>query len=110
MPAEPEAKDKGSGSNHSHISAPGNGAVTAQSDNASDDTDHEEEEDEEEEEEPRLKYNKLTSSLSSVYRNGDDTSSFLVAGDKMVWLWSVRVYMNGQLKRSRSLARTMETL
>ena len=43
------------------------------------------EEDEDEEEEPKLKYVKLTSSLGSVYRNGDATSSFAVAGDKMVW-------------------------
>ena len=44
----------------------------------------EEEEEEEEEEEPRLKYASLTKNLKSVYRNGDATSSFLVAGDKMV--------------------------
>jgi hypothetical protein len=35
-------------------------------------------------EEPRLKYHRLTGNLSSVYRNGDATSSFLVGGDKMV--------------------------
>ena len=90
MPAEPEAKDKGSGSHHSQPSASGNGTVTNHSDNASEDTNDEGEE-EEEEEEPRLKYTKLTGSLSSVYRNGDDTSSFIVAGDKMVWLWAVGV-------------------
>ncbi|KAK4935564.1 hypothetical protein LTR28_010333, partial [Elasticomyces elasticus] len=48
------------------------------------DTDGEEEEEEGEEDEPKLKYTKLTSSLGSVYRNGDATSSFVVAGDKMV--------------------------
>lgn len=37
-----------------------------------------------EEDEPRLKYSKLTGGLASVYRNGDATSCFLVAGDKMV--------------------------
>ena len=41
-------------------------------------------EEEEEEEEPRLKYASLTKHLKQVYRNGDATSTFLVAGDKMV--------------------------
>ena len=52
-------------------------------DNAkSEDTDTEEEE--EEEEEPRLKYAHFTKALAPVYRNGDATSAFMVAGDKMV--------------------------
>jgi hypothetical protein len=42
------------------------------------------EEEEEDEEEPRLKYATLTQNLSSLYRNGDASSAFLVAGDKMV--------------------------
>ena len=42
------------------------------------------EEEEEEEEEPRLKYISLTKNLGPVYRNGDATSAFMVAGDKMV--------------------------
>lgn len=42
------------------------------------------EEDEEEDEEPKLKYARLTPHLGAVYRNGDATSSFLVAGDKMI--------------------------
>ncbi len=41
-------------------------------------------EEEEEEDEPKLKYATLTKSLGPVYRNGDATSAFLVAGDKMV--------------------------
>ena len=41
-------------------------------------------EDEEEEEEPRLKYAPLTKNVNSIYRNGDATSTFLVAGDKMI--------------------------
>jgi hypothetical protein len=61
----------------------------AESDGAEDDSDaaeagEEYEEDEEEEEEPKLKYARLTSNLGPVYRNGDATSTFLVAGDKMV--------------------------
>ncbi|KAJ8997240.1 Vacuolar protein sorting-associated protein 41 [Exophiala dermatitidis] len=43
-----------------------------------------EEEEDEEEEEPRLKYATLTRNLSPIYRNGDATSTFLVAGDKMI--------------------------
>lgn len=49
---------------------------------AADDT----EDEEEEEEEPRLKYAPLTKNLTSLYRNGDASSAFFVAGDKMVWL------------------------
>jgi vacuolar protein sorting-associated protein 41 len=37
-----------------------------------------------EDEEPKLKYARMTGHLGSVYRNGDATSAFLVAGDKMV--------------------------
>ncbi|KAK0612156.1 hypothetical protein B0T14DRAFT_531708 [Immersiella caudata] len=44
----------------------------------------EEEEDDDEDEEPKLKYARLTPHLGAVYRNGDATSSFLVAGDKMI--------------------------
>ncbi|OCK79301.1 hypothetical protein K432DRAFT_394022 [Lepidopterella palustris CBS 459.81] len=51
-------------------------------------TKHETEEDDEEEDdsddEPKLKYSRLTGNLGSVYRNGDATSSFMVAGDKMI--------------------------
>lgn len=35
-------------------------------------------------EEPKLKYSRLTSNLGPAYRNGDATSTFIVAGDKMV--------------------------
>lgn len=49
-----------------------------------DEDDEDDEEEEEEDEEPRLKYARLTQHLAPVYRNGDATSSFLVAGDKMV--------------------------
>ncbi|KJZ77621.1 hypothetical protein HIM_02798 [Hirsutella minnesotensis 3608] len=46
--------------------------------------DEEDDDDDDEDEEPRLKYARLTQHLSSVYRNGDATSAFLVAGDKMI--------------------------
>lgn len=49
-----------------------------------DNEEEDEEEEEEEDEEPRLKYARLTQHLGPVYRNGDATSAFLVAGDKMV--------------------------
>ncbi|KAH8587439.1 vacuolar assembly protein-like protein [Bisporella sp. PMI_857] len=52
----------------------------------SEDNEDEEEDDEEDDEddEPKLKYARLTSHLGLVYRNGDATSAFLVAGDKMI--------------------------
>lgn len=54
-------------------------------DDEEDDEEEEDDDDEEEEdEEPRLKYARLTPHLSPVYRNGDATSSFLTAGDKMI--------------------------
>ncbi|KAL4884835.1 hypothetical protein BJY04DRAFT_233079 [Aspergillus karnatakaensis] len=40
--------------------------------------------DDDEDEEPHLKYAYVTKQLGSVYRNGDATSTFLAAGDKMV--------------------------
>ena len=53
-----------------------------------DDTNESEEEhddsEDDEDEEPKLKYARLTQHLGPVYRNGDATSAFLVAGDKMV--------------------------
>lgn len=55
--------------------------------NANGEEEEEEEEgdgEEEEEDEPRLKYTSLTKNLRPLYRNGDATSAFLVAGDKMV--------------------------
>jgi vacuolar protein sorting-associated protein 41 len=51
---------------------------------AADDNEEEEEDEEDEDEEPKLKYARLTQHLSAVYRNGDMTSTFIVAGDKMI--------------------------
>lgn len=48
------------------------------------DEDEDDDDDDEDDDEPRLKYARLTQNLGSVYRNADATSSFLVAGDKMV--------------------------
>ncbi|KAK4226281.1 putative vacuolar protein sorting-associated protein [Podospora fimiseda] len=53
--------------------------------NSSDDKeDDEEDSEEEEDEEPKLKYARLTQHLGPVYRNGDATSAFIVAGDKTI--------------------------
>jgi hypothetical protein len=58
---------------------------SVEGDDEGDTVESEETEDEEgEEDEPKLKYARLTSFLTPVYRNGDATSAFLVAGDKMV--------------------------
>ncbi|KAK3951336.1 hypothetical protein QBC32DRAFT_314968 [Pseudoneurospora amorphoporcata] len=46
--------------------------------------DDDDDEEEEEDEEPRLKYARLTQHLGPLYRNGDATSAFLTAGDKMI--------------------------
>ena len=62
-----------------------NGASHGRIERESEEEEEEDEEDEEDEE-PRLKYASLTRNLGSVYRNGDATSAFLVAGDKMVKL------------------------
>ncbi|KAJ5541521.1 hypothetical protein N7494_006597 [Penicillium frequentans] len=54
------------------------------SDDRGDDEDQDLDESDEEDEEPKLKYAYLSKHLGSVYRNGDATSTFLVAGDKMI--------------------------
>ncbi|KHJ34291.1 putative vacuolar assembly protein [Erysiphe necator] len=46
-------------------------------------SDQEDDDTDEEEDEPRLKYARMTTQLGPVYRNGDATSAFVVAGDKM---------------------------
>ena len=47
-------------------------------------TEEEEEDDDDSDDEPKLKHKRLTENLNTVYRNGDSTSSFMLAGDKMV--------------------------
>lgn len=61
---------------------------TAEDEETVEESDVEEEDDDDdgEDEEPKLKYARLTAHLLPVYRNGDATSAFLVAGDKMVGL------------------------
>jgi hypothetical protein len=72
-------------------SAKGKAPTHGESDSVEDDehvdeSDAEGTDDDGEEDEPKLKYARLTSHLGPVYRNGDATSTFLVAGDKMVGL------------------------
>ncbi len=75
-PADDEAdQEDGTERDQSNLVSNGSPAKTGEEDEASED---------EEDEEPRLKYSSLTKHLKSVYRNGDATSAFLVAGDKMV--------------------------
>ncbi|KAK5107428.1 hypothetical protein LTR62_001289 [Meristemomyces frigidus] len=86
MSADPEATAGRALQQQSPTIATGDHSA-GQDDAPSQDTDQQdedEEEDEEDEEEPKLKYAKLTGNLTGVYRNGDSTSAFVVAGDKMV--------------------------
>lgn len=69
-----------------------------------------EEEDDEEEREPTLKYTKLTSHLSSVYRNGDSTSSFHLSGDKLVNTFLLCTSRPAAKTPIRSSAHIMELL
>lgn len=92
-PAEPPAAKAGDDANN-HQSNPdvahsaqgdSNPLVGSKDDNVEEGSDAGDvEEEDEEDEEPRLKYTYLTKHLGSVYRNGDATSCFVSAGDKMV--------------------------
>lgn len=77
--AKPKAPESGSQDGNNTEDIPNDSRSIDTS--AEDDSDEDEDEDDEE---PKLKYARLTSQLLSVYRNGDATSAFLVAGDKMV--------------------------
>lgn len=75
------------------------------SDGATEEGDSDDED--EEDDEPRLKYAYLTKHLGSVYRNGDATSTFLVAGDKMVRMFSNMVKTTWLTRMLRLLERIM---
>lgn len=83
----PEADETGDKDENSHQS-PSDGKMEQSRKVKEEDNDGEEEEEdddeEDEEDEPRLNYTSLTKYLRTLYRNGDATSAFLVAGDKMV--------------------------
>ena len=89
------SQDKGKAAAHDEPQSAGDSGVSrsetaagrSDDEGSSDGSEQDEEDsddDEDEDEEPRLKYARLTQHLGPVYRNGDATSAFLVAGDKMV--------------------------
>ena len=83
MATEPEGDQDDSLASPTHtIKAP---TTPSRARAASVDTEDDEDDDEGQDEEPKLKYSRLTGSLGAVYRAGDSSSAFLVAGDKMVW-------------------------
>jgi hypothetical protein len=82
-----ESEDQGDTTNIEHVesSQAGTDGTEDEEDTvATESEDDEDDDEEEEEEEPKLKYARITSHLGPIYRNGDATSTFLVAGDKMV--------------------------
>lgn len=62
----------------------GNGGVEQDDQVEEEDDNGDKEEEDDEEDEPRLNYTSLTKYLRPLYRNGDATSAFVVAGNKMV--------------------------
>lgn len=70
----PKARDD------SHLQKPQQ-TIEPDSDDEEDDDDTA---DDDVDEEPKLKYSRLTRDLGPIYRNGDATATFMVAGDKMV--------------------------
>jgi hypothetical protein len=107
------APDKANVLEHS-VDHSGSEEDDAGDDESEDGAEEDEEDDEEdEEEEPKLKYARLTQHLGPVYRNGDATSSFFVAGDKMVVFSGYQNLAQGLFVADlplRSSARTMAIL
>jgi len=79
MALDVNGREQDDNSDVEHYKGKSNGEMAARRDE-----DEEEEDDEDEDEEPKLKYASMTKSQGPIYRNGDATSAFLVAGDKMV--------------------------
>ncbi|PYH93292.1 vacuolar assembly protein [Aspergillus ellipticus CBS 707.79] len=75
-PGRPDRLNEEEKHNHNGIQSEG--------DDEEEEGSEEDEDEDEEDEEPRLKYAPLTKHLGAVYRNGDATSAFLAAGDKMI--------------------------
>ncbi|THZ65523.1 WD domain-containing protein [Aureobasidium pullulans] len=84
LPLPPVAADHESHRSPAAPSDPDHDQQHATPDNSDRDSDVDEDASDAEEDEPHLKYDKLTAALVPVYRNGDATSSLLVAGDKMI--------------------------
>jgi hypothetical protein len=85
-----ESEDQEDGKGRSVDESTSHEAVAVDEDNVEGQDSDAEEGEEEEDEEPKLKYARMTGYLGQVYRNGDATSTFLVAGDKMVCLQRLR--------------------
>lgn len=89
VPSSPSQRREGTAAaTAAAATAAADGETEAEDVDSEGDEEDEEEEEEyeevEEEDEPKLKYARMTGHLTQVYRGGDATSSFLVAGDKMV--------------------------
>ncbi|EKD17675.1 uncharacterized protein L3040_003557 [Drepanopeziza brunnea f. sp. 'multigermtubi'] len=78
-----ESTDQGDTSNLKGKEESRDGRDTVEEESV-DDSEEESDDEDEEEDEPKLKYARFTSHLGPVYRNGDATSCFMVAGDKMI--------------------------
>jgi vacuolar protein sorting-associated protein 41 len=81
-----ESEEQAEGKVQSVDDSTSHGADTVDEDETEGRDSDAEEEEEEEDDEPKLKYARMTGYLGPVYRSGDATSAFLVAGDKMVCL------------------------
>lgn len=87
MTAESEDQEEGHGASVDESTS--HEADTADGDEEEGRESDAEEDEDDEVDEPKLKYARMTGHLAPVYRNGDATSAFLVAGDKMVCLQSL---------------------
>ncbi len=81
-----ESTDQGDTRNAKGKEQRHDGTSTVEDEDTGEESGEESDDEEEDEDEPKLKYARLTSHLAPVYRNGDATSCFMVAGDKMVGL------------------------
>jgi vacuolar protein sorting-associated protein 41 len=78
------ALEPGGDGNDGQLESEGSDEENKEEEEGEEEDDDEDEDEDEDDEEPKLKYARLTQHLAAVYRNGDATSAFLVAGDKMV--------------------------
>ena len=83
-PGDGSPKDSSAASAVQRADDDHNSSAQREDDVKGDDEEEDNESEDDDDEEPQLKYAYLTKHLGSVYRNGDATSAFLSAGDKMV--------------------------
>ncbi|KAJ9647000.1 Vacuolar protein sorting-associated protein 41 [Coniosporium tulheliwenetii] len=84
MAAEKDEHEETAAVEHHHHHHPHHAPADPAHNGEGDEDNEDEDEEEDEEDEPKLKYTRLTGNLASVYRGGDATSAFMVAGDKMI--------------------------